>query len=109
VSFLLEAYQESLLVCASSLFAPVITPCPRQLSGCHNNGLVCKLNKAIYSLKQAPKAWFERLSAVLLQLGFKSSKCDPSLFVLSQSSAQVYVLVYVDDIIIIGSFSLLIQ
>lgn len=31
---------------------------------------VCKLNKAIYGLKQSPRAWYSRLSDRLFQLGF---------------------------------------
>jgi len=48
-----------------------------------NKQLVCKLHKALYGLKQAPIAWFEKLQATtVLRFGFKSSKCDPSLFTL---------------------------
>jgi hypothetical protein len=32
---------------------------------------VCKLDKALYELKQAPRVWYARLSTKLLQLGFK--------------------------------------
>lgn len=35
---------------------------------------VCKLDKAIYCLKQAPRAWYSKLSNKLLQIGFKASK-----------------------------------
>jgi hypothetical protein len=68
---------------------------------------VCKLNKALYGLKQAPRQWFERLQAALLHLGFKASKCDPSLFIFSSHGQLVYLLVYVDDIIITGNSSTL--
>jgi histone deacetylase 1/2 len=74
-----------------------------------NKALVCKLHKALYGLKQAPRAWFERLHKALLSLQFKPSKCDPSLFVYSASNEVVYVLVYVDDIILTGNSSTLIQ
>ena len=46
-----------------------------------NTSLVCKLNKALFGLKQAPRQWFDRLKSTLLHLGFSASKCDPSLFV----------------------------
>jgi histone deacetylase 1/2 len=62
--------------------------------------LVCKLNKALYGLKQAPRAWFERLRSALLKLGFCPSKCDPSLFTLHGNQHMIFLLVYVDDIII---------
>jgi hypothetical protein len=42
---------------------------------------VCKLHKAIYGLKQVSRAWFTRLSNFLLDLGFKGSLMDTSLFI----------------------------
>ncbi|GAU13081.1 hypothetical protein TSUD_173810 [Trifolium subterraneum] len=71
--------------------------------------LVCKLNKALYGLKQAPRQWFDRLTTALLQFGFQASKCDPSLFTYTKNRQVVYLLVYVDDIIITGSSSTLVQ
>lgn len=65
--------------------------------------MVCKLNKALYGLTQAPRAWFENLKGSLLHLGLTASRCAPSLFTLKSGSVQVYMLVYVDDIIITGS------
>ncbi|KAL9993337.1 putative RNA-directed DNA polymerase [Helianthus debilis subsp. tardiflorus] len=64
---------------------------------------VCLLHKALYGLKQAPRAWFERLSSALLSLGFKGSKTDPSLFIYSSHGTFMYMLVYVDDIILTGN------
>jgi hypothetical protein len=61
---------------------------------------VCKLNKAIYGLKQAPRAWFSRLSSRLLQLGFHGSLSDMSLFIYKSQSFTMFILIYVDDIII---------
>ncbi|KAM0037798.1 putative RNA-directed DNA polymerase [Helianthus debilis subsp. tardiflorus] len=66
---------------------------------------VCLLHKSLYGLKQAPRAWFTKLSMALLQLGFHGSKTDPSLFILNSSGTLVYLLVYVDDIIITGNHS----
>ncbi|OIW21109.1 hypothetical protein TanjilG_29361 [Lupinus angustifolius] len=65
--------------------------------------LVCKLHKAIYGLKQAPKQWFEKLKGTLFSLGFTTSKCDNSLFIHFSSTYKLYVLVYVDDIIVTRS------
>jgi histone deacetylase 1/2 len=69
----------------------------------HRRTHVCQLKKAIYGLKQAPRAWFSRLSSKLLEFGFLSSAADSSLFVFRQSDLVLYVLVYVDDLIITGS------
>jgi hypothetical protein len=64
---------------------------------------ICKLDKTLYGLKQAPRAWYARLSAKLLQLGFKISKADNSLFFLQNSEVAMFVLIYVDDIIVTSS------
>jgi hypothetical protein len=66
---------------------------------------ICKLDKALYGLKQAPRAWFARLSSTLIKLGFQASKVDVSLFIFNQGATQIYILVYVDDIIILSSSS----
>jgi histone deacetylase 1/2 len=65
--------------------------------------LICKLDKALYGLKQAPRAWYARLSTKLHQLGFTPSKCDTSLFFLAKPEVTMFVLVYVDDIIVASS------
>lgn len=61
---------------------------------------VCKLKKSLYGLKQAPRGWFAKLSDQLFSLGFISSVSDSSLFILRTVSSTIYVLVYVDDIIV---------
>jgi hypothetical protein len=64
---------------------------------------VCKLDKTLYGLKQAPRAWYSRLSAKLCELGFQASKADTSLFYFHHNSISMFVLVYVDDIIVASS------
>jgi hypothetical protein len=66
---------------------------------------VCKLDKALYGLKQASRAWYARLSSKLLQLGFKISKAGNSLFYLRNDDVTMFILVYVDDIIVTSSKS----
>ena len=61
---------------------------------------VCKLEKALYGLKQASRAWFSKLNTKLLALGFTGSRSDSSVFIYMGSSFVMYVLIYVDDIII---------
>ena len=62
--------------------------------------LSCHLQRALYGLRQAPRAWHERLHQELDQLGFVESDSDPSLFILTSKTDTAYVLVYVDDILI---------
>lgn len=64
---------------------------------------ICKLLKAIYGLKQAPRAWYHELRQFLLASAFKNSHSDTSLFVLRSSHHVLYLLLYVNDIIVTGS------
>ncbi|CAA7030261.1 unnamed protein product, partial [Microthlaspi erraticum] len=64
---------------------------------------VCRLNKPIYGLKQSPRAWYMALKDHLVQTGFTNSLADTSLFVYCRDSVLLYVLVYVDDIIVTGN------
>ncbi|CAH9133855.1 unnamed protein product, partial [Cuscuta epithymum] len=66
-------------------------------------GQVCRLKKSLYGLRQAPRCWFAKLTASLKQYGFRQSYSDYSLFTMHQGSAQLYVLIYVDDLIIAGN------
>ena len=65
--------------------------------------LVCKLRKSLFGLKQAPRAWFEKLKNSLLQIGFENSKVDNSLFIMYTKASCVFILIYVDDIFITRS------
>jgi histone deacetylase 1/2 len=64
---------------------------------------MCKLDKALYGLKQAPRAWYSCLSSKLYTLGFASSKVDTSLFFYRKNGIIIFMLVYIDDIIVTSS------
>jgi len=65
--------------------------------------MVCKLEKPLYGLKEAPRKWFEKLSEALLQFGFTQSRVDYTLFSNYTRGSLTAVLVYVDDMIITGT------
>ena len=65
-----------------------------------NPDLACKLNKALYGLKQASRAWHRTLKTEIESMGFKESTADPGLFI-KPSSPPAYLLIYVDDILVI--------
>jgi hypothetical protein len=64
---------------------------------------VCRLIKSLYGLKQAPRAWFLKLKSELEAMGFTASKADPSLYFKVINGIPVYILVFVDDIMVICS------
>ncbi|RVW73975.1 Retrovirus-related Pol polyprotein from transposon TNT 1-94 [Vitis vinifera] len=65
---------------------------------------VCKLQKSLYSLKQSPRAWFDRFTKVVLKLGYKQGQADHTLFVKKSHAGKLAILiVYVDDIILSGN------
>ncbi|TYK06346.1 putative mitochondrial protein [Cucumis melo var. makuwa] len=61
---------------------------------------VCLLCRALYDLKQAPRAWFATFSSTITQLGFTSSPHDTALFTRHTPQGIVLLLLYVDDMII---------
>ena len=66
--------------------------------------LICKLRHSLYDLKQSPRAWFSRFSSVVQEFGMIRSAADHSVFYHHSSTGQcIYLIVYVDDIIITGS------
>lgn len=60
---------------------------------------------AIYGLKEDPRACFHRLSTFLLSLAFTGSTADHSIFIQQSSSGLIVLLLYVDDILLVGSIS----
>lgn len=61
---------------------------------------VYKLDKTMYGLKQTPKAWYERLSKILLENGFQRGKIDNTIFLKSKEQNSLLVVqIYVNDII----------
>ncbi|KAL5827944.1 hypothetical protein ACOSQ3_019789 [Xanthoceras sorbifolium] len=66
---------------------------------------VCRLHKALYGLKQAPRNWFHKLRDALISLGFINSTSDVSLFIRRYSGKVIFLLAYVDDILLTGTYS----
>ncbi|GKB72221.1 putative ribonuclease H-like domain-containing protein, partial [Tanacetum coccineum] len=62
-------------------------------------GVIYKVEKALYGLHQAPRAWYETLSTYLLDNGFQRGKIDNTLFIRRDKGDNLLVQVYVDDII----------
>ena len=65
--------------------------------------VVCKLQRALYGLKQSPRAWFGQFSLAMRKYGFKQSNLDHTLFIKHKVGKVIVLIVYVDDMIIIGN------
>ncbi|WVZ48786.1 hypothetical protein U9M48_000195 [Paspalum notatum var. saurae] len=83
----------------------------KQPPGCEKSPsqYICKLDKALYGLKQAPRAWYFRLSSKLKELGLCASKADTSLFFYNKNGVTIFLLIYVDDIIVVSSSTQAVQ
>ena len=68
-------------------------------------GYVLRLKKALYGLKQAPRAWYFKLHSCLLSLGFIKSAYEQSLYLKRTIVDILIVGVYVDDLLVTGSSS----
>lgn len=64
--------------------------------------MVCRLEKAIYGLKQSSRAWFQKFSDIIEIDGFHRYHSDHSIFTRRRSFGIVITIVYVDDIIMTG-------
>ncbi|RVW99739.1 Retrovirus-related Pol polyprotein from transposon TNT 1-94 [Vitis vinifera] len=83
-------------------YGDTFSPVAKIASG--ESGLVCRLRRSLYGLKQSPRAWFGRFSSVVQEFGMLHSTADHSVFYHHNSLGQcIYLVVYVDDIVITGN------
>ena len=68
-------------------------------------GIVWKVQKALYGLPEAGLRWHELLTEELVRYGFQPCLTDPCLFVKKDGTKCTYVLVYVDDMLVAGELS----
>lgn len=62
--------------------------------------LVCRLKKSLYGLKQAPRQWYKRFDSFMISLGYSRSQFDDCVYYGQFNGSQVYLLLYVDDMLI---------
>eukprot|EP00253_Pinus_taeda_P005049 PITA_05049 len=70
---------------------------------------VCRLKKALYRLKQTPRAWYSRIDSYLLEKGFEKCEGEPTLYIKEKDGKILIVVLYVDDVIFIGNDDYLIE
>ena len=68
-----------------------------------NIGKVCRLKKSLYGLKQSPRTWFDRFTKAVKRFGYSQCQSNHTLFAKHTVEGRtVIIIVYVDDIILIG-------
>lgn len=70
-----------------------------------DSSLVCRLQKSLYGLKQAPQAWYAKMDSFLLSIGFTRCHFDPNVYILQQVDSLLFLVLYVDDLLITGNSS----
>ena len=65
--------------------------------------MVCKLHRSIYGLKQASRSWNIRFDQVIKLYGFEKSPDEPCVYEKIQGIVVVFLVLYVDDILLIGN------
>ncbi|CAI7836602.1 unnamed protein product [Closterium sp. NIES-53] len=87
------------------LYAPVDAEIYVELPhGSHGEtNQVCQLQKSLYGIKQAPRLWQQYLHTRLTRIGFKQLPHDQGMYRLSKSDDYILLIVYVDDLLYIGS------
>ena len=61
----------------------------------------------MYGLKQAPRAWYGRIDGYLQKMGFVKSDAYPNLYYLVVENEPLILVLYVDDLFLIGSSRLI--
>ncbi|KAL4351912.1 hypothetical protein GQ457_06G010610 [Hibiscus cannabinus] len=68
-----------------------------------NAGKVCKLQRSIYGLKQASRSWNLRFNEAIQEFGFIRNEDEPCVYKKFSGSIISFLILYVDDILIIGN------
>ena len=75
---------------------------PLRLETHDSESHVCRLKKALYSLKQAPRTRYGRIDNFLSSLEFTKSKTDSNLYYKVEYGNPLILLLYVDDLFVTG-------
>ena len=65
--------------------------------------LVCRLNKSLYGLKQAGRAWNQKMDSTLIRMRFNRAEADHCVYCLRDDEVEMYIALYVDDLLIFSN------
>lgn len=68
-----------------------------------DSSLVCRLQCSLHGLKQAPKAWYEKMNSFLLAFGLTPCHFDPTIYTQRHRDDLLILVLYVDDLILTSS------
>lgn len=80
----------------SKLHAPTVQFTPYKYE--KEEDLLCKLDKAVFELKQSARCWHERLTCTLMKIGFSHVRSDKCIY--TNKNHTCIVGFYVDDLVI---------
>jgi Reverse transcriptase (RNA-dependent DNA polymerase) len=75
----------------------------------NNDSKICKFQKFIYGLKQESRSWNKRFDDEVKRFGFIQSKEESCVYKMVSGSYVLFLILYVDDILLIGNFILLME
>ena len=64
--------------------------------------MVMRLLKSLYGLRQSPTCWYGTVDKHVVEIGFKSLKSDPCIYIYSEGGAIYVLTLYVDDVLLLG-------
>lgn len=68
-----------------------------------DEGKIAKLKKSLYGLKSSPKSWYKKFNDLMISLNFQRSENEYCIYVKVTEVSKVFVLIYVDDLLLAGS------
>jgi hypothetical protein len=68
---------------------------------------VCRLKRALYKLKQAPRAWYSKIDGYLQSMGFTKSEANPNLYFIIIGTNPLILVLYIDELFLTGTKELI--
>ena len=65
--------------------------------------MLCRLKKSLYGLKQDSRAWYAKMDAFLLSIGFTRCKSDPNVYLQRHDGILQVIVLFVNEILITRS------